>query len=108
MFNSTTYGMSGEFDTRSDTGLKCALRHARGPGRANAEHVRQGMAWVFEKYARPDSPLYTIQNEANARSLVICPLRMFDRSLPSPRNIGCQFMASFRMRQSTCLPTCQT
>ncbi len=33
---------------------------------ANAEQVRQGMAWVFERYARPDSPLYTIQNEAKA------------------------------------------
>jgi hypothetical protein len=28
---------------------------------ANAEQVRQGRAWVFERYAPRDSPLYTIQ-----------------------------------------------
>jgi endonuclease YncB( thermonuclease family) len=33
---------------------------------ANAEQVRRGMAWVFERYAAPDSPLYRVQNEARA------------------------------------------
>jgi len=33
---------------------------------ANAEQVRQGMAWVFERYARRGSPLYAIQDEAKA------------------------------------------
>jgi endonuclease YncB( thermonuclease family) len=33
---------------------------------ANAEQVRQGMAWVFDRYARRDSPLYALQHEAKA------------------------------------------
>jgi endonuclease YncB( thermonuclease family) len=33
---------------------------------ANAEQVRRGMAWVFDRYARRDSPLYAVQNEARA------------------------------------------
>ena len=28
--------------------------------------VRAGMAWVFDRYSRPDSPLYPIQDEARA------------------------------------------
>jgi endonuclease YncB( thermonuclease family) len=31
---------------------------------ANAVQVRQGMAWVFARYASPNSPLYALQNEA--------------------------------------------
>lgn len=31
---------------------------------ANAEQVRAGMAWVFDRYTRPDSPLYQLQDEA--------------------------------------------
>jgi endonuclease YncB( thermonuclease family) len=35
---------------------------------ANAEQVRRGMAWVFERYAPKESPLYVVQAEAqNAR-----------------------------------------
>ena len=34
---------------------------------ANAEQVRHGMAWVFDRYARPDSPLYALQDDARAR-----------------------------------------
>jgi len=33
---------------------------------ANAVQVRQGMAWVFDRYASSNSPLYTLQNEARA------------------------------------------
>jgi endonuclease YncB( thermonuclease family) len=33
---------------------------------ANAEQVWQGMAWVFDRYAKPDSPLYGLQREARA------------------------------------------
>jgi endonuclease YncB( thermonuclease family) len=33
---------------------------------ANAEQVRRGMAWVYVRYARQDSPLYAIQAEARA------------------------------------------
>ncbi len=35
---------------------------------ANAEQVRRGMAWVFEKYAHRDSPLFGIQAVARAES----------------------------------------
>jgi endonuclease YncB( thermonuclease family) len=31
---------------------------------ANAEQVRRGMAWVFERYAPRNSPLYGLQGEA--------------------------------------------
>lgn len=31
---------------------------------ANAEQVRRGMAWVYEKYTPKDSPLYRLQHEA--------------------------------------------
>lgn len=31
---------------------------------ANTEQVRQGMAWVYRKYAPKDSPLYAAENEA--------------------------------------------
>jgi endonuclease YncB( thermonuclease family) len=33
---------------------------------ANAEQVRRGMAWVFERYAPKDSQLYSVQREARA------------------------------------------
>ena len=33
---------------------------------ANAEQVRRGMAWVYDRYARQDSPLYALQDQARA------------------------------------------
>lgn len=33
---------------------------------ANAEQVRRGMAWVFDRYTKPASPLYAIQEETRA------------------------------------------
>lgn len=33
---------------------------------ANAEQVRRGMAWVYEKYATPNSRLYALQYEARS------------------------------------------
>ena len=33
---------------------------------ANAEQVRRGYAWTYTRYARPDSPLHTLQVEARA------------------------------------------
>lgn len=33
---------------------------------ANAEQVRQGMAWVYRKYAPKDSLLYVLEDEAKA------------------------------------------
>jgi endonuclease YncB( thermonuclease family) len=32
----------------------------------NAEQVRRGMAWVYERYAPKDSPLYVMQEQARA------------------------------------------
>jgi endonuclease YncB( thermonuclease family) len=31
---------------------------------ANAEQVRRGMAWVFDRYNAPESPLYKVQADA--------------------------------------------
>ncbi|MGE5525941.1 MAG: thermonuclease family protein [Rhodospirillaceae bacterium] len=36
---------------------------------ANAEQVRRGMAWVYDKYSRPDSPLYRLQEGASDAQL---------------------------------------
>ena len=33
---------------------------------ANAEQVRQGMGWVYRKYAPKDSPLYAVEDDAKA------------------------------------------
>jgi endonuclease YncB( thermonuclease family) len=33
---------------------------------ANAEQVRQGMAWVYRRYTSKDSPLYAVEDEAKA------------------------------------------
>jgi len=33
---------------------------------ANAGQVRQGLAWVYRKYAPKDSPLYAVEDEAKA------------------------------------------
>jgi endonuclease YncB( thermonuclease family) len=33
---------------------------------ANAEQVRRGMAWVYDRYAHKDSPLYALQEMAKA------------------------------------------
>lgn len=36
---------------------------------ANAEQVRRGMAWVYDKYSWPGSPLYVLQRQArNAKA----------------------------------------
>lgn len=43
------------------------LAHVRCNGTdAGAEQVRQGMAWVFVRYAPASSPLYAIEQEARA------------------------------------------
>jgi endonuclease YncB( thermonuclease family) len=43
------------------------LAHVRCNGTdAGAEQVRQGMAWVFVRYAPADSPLYRTEEEARA------------------------------------------
>jgi endonuclease YncB( thermonuclease family) len=52
---------------------KGADRYGRTLGRvrcagvdANSEQVRRGMAWVFDRYVRSNSPLYALQWEAQA------------------------------------------
>jgi len=51
-----------------DQGLDCYGRTLRrvtcGVFDANSEQVRRGMAWVFVRYARKDSPLYELQSTA--------------------------------------------
>ena len=61
---------AGEVADVEDHGLD---RYGRTIGRvscagidANAEQVRRGMAWVFERYAPKDSPLYAVQADARA------------------------------------------
>lgn len=36
---------------------------------ANATQVRRGMAWVYDRYASPASPLYSLQDEARAERI---------------------------------------
>ena len=36
---------------------------------ANAAQVRKGLAWVFERYAPADSPLYTLQDVAGSNGV---------------------------------------
>lgn len=39
---------------------------------AGEEQVRRGMAWVFDRYAEPGSPLYAVQAEARAARRGLC------------------------------------
>lgn len=34
---------------------------------ANAEQVHRGMAWVYDRYVKRDSPLYALQHEAQSQ-----------------------------------------
>jgi hypothetical protein len=67
--------LSGEFRIDRDTRIaeQGKDRYGRTLGRvncagvdANAEQVRRGMAWVYERYAAKDSPLHAVQAEAKA------------------------------------------
>jgi len=49
-------------------GRTIATVHCAGTD-ANEQQVRQGMAWVFERYARRNSPLYAIQSEAKTAGI---------------------------------------
>jgi endonuclease YncB( thermonuclease family) len=44
---------------------------------ANAEQVWQGMAWVFDRYAKPDSPLYVLQEQAKAARRPVEPTKPY-------------------------------
>ena len=61
------FNMEARLETQGKDryGRTIATVHCAGVN-ANAEQVRQGMAWVFDRYARRDSPLYAFQSEAQA------------------------------------------
>lgn len=61
------FGKSAALDVRSQDRYGRTLAQVTCAGTdANAEQVRRGYAWIFTRYARPDSPLYTLQSEARA------------------------------------------
>ena len=60
-------GKDARLETRDRDGMSRTIATVYCAGRnANAEQVWQGMAWVFERYAKPDSPLYILQEQARA------------------------------------------
>jgi endonuclease YncB( thermonuclease family) len=60
-------GKSARFDDRGEDRYGRTLGQVACAGvDANEEQVRRGMAWVFERYAPKDSPLYALQAEARA------------------------------------------
>ncbi len=61
------FGKTAALDVRGRDRYKRTLAHVTCAGTdANAEQVRRGYAWTFVRYARPDSPLLALQNEARA------------------------------------------
>jgi len=61
------FGKSAALDVRSHDRYGRTLAQVTCAGTdANAEQVRRGYAWIFTRYARADSPLYTLQSEARA------------------------------------------
>ena len=54
-------------DTRGNDRYGRTIAMVRCAGiNANSTQVSQGMAWVYERYASPNSPLYSLQKEAKA------------------------------------------
>ena len=61
------FGKSVALDVRSLDRYGRTLAQVTCAGtNANAEQVRRGYAWIFTRYARPDSPLHALQSEARA------------------------------------------
>jgi len=61
------FGKTAALDVRGQDRYKRTLAHVTCSGTdANAEQVRRGYAWTYVRYARPDSPLLAIENEARA------------------------------------------
>lgn len=61
------FGKIAALDVRGqDRYQRTVARVTCGGKDANAEQVRRGYAWTFIRYARPDSPLIAIENEARA------------------------------------------
>ena len=61
------FGKIAALDVRGQDRYKRTVAQVTCGGKdANAEQVRRGYAWTFSRYARPDSPLIAIENEARA------------------------------------------
>ena len=61
------FGKVASLDVRGhDRYNRTLARVTCGGADANAEQVRRGFAWTFARYARTDSPLFTIEREARA------------------------------------------
>jgi micrococcal nuclease len=61
----TCFGKAARLEMQGKNRYRRALATVFCEGaNANREQVRQGMAWVFDRYVRPDSPLYAVQREA--------------------------------------------
>ena len=61
------FGKTAALDVRGQDRYKRTLAHVTCAGTdANSEQVRRGYAWTFVRYARRDSPLLALENEARA------------------------------------------
>lgn len=61
------FGKLAVLDVRSQDRYGRTLAQVNCAGTdANAEQVRRGYAWIFTRYARADSPLYSLQSAARA------------------------------------------
>jgi endonuclease YncB( thermonuclease family) len=61
------FGKAAELKTRGRDRYGRLLAQLKCDGvDANAEQVRRGLAWVYTRYARADSPLYAMQRDARA------------------------------------------
>ena len=59
------FGKVAALDVRGhDRYNRTLARVSCGGADANAEQVRRGYAWTFVRYARPDSPLFVLEQEA--------------------------------------------
>jgi endonuclease YncB( thermonuclease family) len=61
------FGKLASLDVRGHDRYKRALAQVTCDGRvANAEQVRRGYAWIYSRYVRASSPLYSVQDEARS------------------------------------------
>ncbi len=61
------FGKTAALDVRGQDRYKRTLAHVTCAGTdANSEQVRRGYAWTFVRYARRDSPLLALENEARS------------------------------------------
>jgi len=63
--SSLCFGKMASLDVRGHDRYNRTLARVSCAGAdANAEQVRRGYAWTFVRYARPDSPLFSLEKEA--------------------------------------------